>query len=112
MSLDKLFNPEKYKDKEKKKKRKQKPKIPAKLKSFWKGVKKVMENVKIFTKEEDEVILSYLDKQIGRTDETISDLRERISNAPDDEYSKEKLHNQFYLRDELLAMKRRIKIKE
>ena len=111
MNLDKLFNPTKYKD-TKKVRKKRKSALFSFLKTLLKGVRKKMEHMKIFTQGEDSVILAYLDKQIGRVDETISELRCQIEKSPDDEYSKKKIQNQFYLRDELVSMKRRISIKE
>lgn len=110
MIFDKIFNKEEF-EKKKSSPSEKTRKIPIFLTKIRKGVKRIMESVKI-TKEEENVILSYLDKQIERVDETISDLRGRIDKAPDDEYSKNKIRDQFHLRDELVSMKREIRIKE
>lgn len=110
MIFDKVFNKEKFEEKYVSPSKKTR-KTPISLRKIWKGVKKVMENFK-FTKEEEKAILDYLDKQIERVDETIGDLRGRIDKAPDDEYSKNKLREQFHLRDELVSMKRELRIKE
>lgn len=66
---------------------------------------------RVFTEEENKVILEYLDKQIQYSEQKAEELREQIKLYPEDTYSKRDLQNDLYLRNVLLAMKRRIEFK-
>ena len=70
-----------------------------------------MANNRVFTEEENKVILEYLDKQIKYSEQKAEELRNQIKLYPEDEYSKQDLRNDLYLRNVLLAMKRRIEYK-
>ncbi len=70
-----------------------------------------MEKNRVFTEEENKVILEYLEKQIKYSEQKAEELREQIKLYPEDEYSKQDLQNDLYLRNVLLAMKRRIEYK-
>lgn len=107
-NFDKIFNPEKYDSEPKVEKSKKQNTF---CKGIVKGVKEKMENIRTFTQDEDKVILEYLDKQIAYSEKKVEELQEQIAKYPDDEYSKKDLQNNFYLRNALLAMKRRIQFK-
>lgn len=66
---------------------------------------------RIFTDEENKVIVEYLDKQIRYSEQKAEELREQIKKYPEDTYSQLDLQNDLYLRNVLLAMKRRISYK-
>lgn len=66
---------------------------------------------RIFNDEENKVIIEYLDKQIKYAEQKAEELREQIKLYPEDEYSIQDLRNDLYLRNVLLAMKRRISFK-
>lgn len=70
-----------------------------------------MEKNRIFTEKENKVILEYLDKQIKYSEQKAEELRAQIKLYPEDRYSKQDLQNDLYLRNVLLAMKRRIEFK-
>ena len=70
-----------------------------------------MDGTRIFTGEENKVIVEYLDKQIKYAEQKAEELREQIKKYPEDEYSITDLKNDLYLRNVLLAMKRRITFK-
>lgn len=70
-----------------------------------------MDKNKVFTDEENKIILQYLDKQIKYSEQKAEELREQIKLYPEDKYSKQDLQNDLYLRNVLLAMKRRIEYK-
>ena len=67
--------------------------------------------VRVFTDEENKVISEYLDKQILYSELKVAELRAQIEKYPEDEYSVTDLKNCLYLRNVLLAMKRRISFK-
>ena len=66
---------------------------------------------KVFSEEENKIIVEYLDKQIRYSEQKAEELREQIKKYPEDVYSKKDLQNDLYLRNVLLAMKRRIEFK-
>lgn len=66
---------------------------------------------RIFTDEENRIILEYLDKQIKYSEQKAEELRKQINLYPEDKYSVQDLQNDLYLRNVLLAMKRRIEYK-
>lgn len=70
-----------------------------------------MSNNKVFTEDENKIILEYLDKQIKYSEQKAEELRAQIKLYPEDSYSKQDLKNDLYLRNVLLAMKRRIEFK-
>ena len=84
--------------------------VRSKTKRFLERIKEKMDSVRIYT-EEEKIILDYLDKQIAYSEQKIEEVRKQIEMYPDDEYSQKDLQNNFYLRNVLLAMKRRIKFK-
>ena len=84
--------------------------VRSKTKCFLERIKEKMDSVRIYT-EEEKIILDYLDKQIAYSEQKIEDVRKQIEMYPDDENSQKVLQNYFYLRNVLLAMKRRIKFK-
>ena len=66
---------------------------------------------KVFSEEENKIIVEYLNKQIRYSEQKAEELREQIKKYPEDVYSKKDLQNDLYLRNVLLAMKRRIEFK-
>lgn len=66
---------------------------------------------RIFTNEENKVIIEYLEKQIRYSKQKAEELRKQITEYPEDVYSKRDLEYDLYLMNVLLAMKRRISFK-
>ena len=66
---------------------------------------------KVFSEEENKIIVEYLNKQIRYSEQKAEELREQIKKYPEDVYSKKDVQNDLYLRNVLLAMKRRIEFK-